>query len=283
MLLIFALSCNIQLALERILSYLEDGSRTVNVIKKKIIYFLLSQLLIFQSCAVYQKTPVPLSEACNKGKVLIVDNRNKKIKSRKIERIRGEYYATYKVKKKGIDGEYQWSEHTIQVEDDKVQVFLSKEESTTSRIWVELTNKTKVTGILYNVTDSSIWIINNLQGKYLVNKRDYLNQNYNMEECMAKDIVKIKLRKVNRIGRVAWKASLVGAGSGFAFGLIAGASSGFGSPLVFGAGYGSLGLAAGGLTGAIIGSKKEVYFINKNIFAFKKYQMEFQNKAVLSY
>lgn len=253
------------------------------MLKKKIIYFLLSLLIVFQSCVVYKKVPVPLSEACNRGKVLIIDGQNKKTRSKKIDAINGKYYATYKVREGSKDGNYHWVEQKVQIEDDKVQVYLNKNESINSRIWVELTYKTKVTGILYNVTDSSIWIINNLQGKYLINKRDYLNQNYDRDEYLAKDIIKIKLRKVNRIGRVAWKASLVGAGSGFAFGLIAGASSGFGSPLVFGAGYGSLGLAAGGLTGAIIGSKKEVYFISKNIFAFKKYQMEFQNKAVLSY
>lgn len=39
--------------------------------KRKTIYYLLSLLILFQSCVVYQKTPVPIQKACNQGKAKI--------------------------------------------------------------------------------------------------------------------------------------------------------------------------------------------------------------------
>lgn len=93
LLLIIALSCNIQLGLERILSYLEDGSRTVNVIKKKIIYFLISQLLLFQSCVAYQKTSVSLNEAHDRGKVKVSTFIGEDIKCKNINMQDDIYYG----------------------------------------------------------------------------------------------------------------------------------------------------------------------------------------------
>lgn len=252
--------------------------------EKKNIYYLLFVFIVFQSCSVYQKVPVPLSEACNKGKALIVDNQNKKIKSSKIERISGEYYATYKVSKKDKDGEYHWVEETIQIEEDKVKVYLSKDELTTSRIWVELTNKTKVTGILYDVTDSSILVIDESQSEAPLYKQNYIDQKYSMKEYLAEDIIKIKLRRKKRVAKTAGKGALIGAAIGYTFGFIV-IAQGYGSlaaGLLFGT-VGVIGAVPGAITGAIAGSPKEVYHINKNIYAFKSYQIEFQDKAVLSY
>ncbi len=246
--------------------------------KKTISLFLLT-LMLLQCCAVYQKTPVPLSEAQNRGKALIIDNKNKKIRVDKIYRINEQYYASYRVREKDKDGEYQRFGHTIQLEDDNVQVYLSKDEATPSRIWVELSNKTKVTGVLYDVTDSSIWVINNLQGANSISKKDFLNQKYGKEEYMAKDIIKIKLRKGNKVGSVAGKGALIGAGVMVITGWFLGGGNNDGIFTVFLlGGTGAFGLVAGGIVGAIIGSNKvklplngSIENYNQNIYLLKQY------------
>ena len=51
----------------------------MGVMKKKNIPCLLIVLMLTQSCVVYQKTPVPIDQAYNKGKVKVVNTLGSKL------------------------------------------------------------------------------------------------------------------------------------------------------------------------------------------------------------
>jgi hypothetical protein len=100
-------------------------------VKKQTQLYWLILLILSQSCVVFQKVPVPLSEADDRGKVLIIDNQNKKTRSKNIDRVNGKYYTSFKNREKDIDGQYHWFEGMKQLEDDKVQVFLKDKKKST--------------------------------------------------------------------------------------------------------------------------------------------------------
>ena len=102
--------------------------------KKSVSIFLLATIL-FQGCVVYQKVPVSITEAHDKGKVLIIDSLKNKTKAEYIEKVDDNYYIPYRVRKKGEDGEYHWFEGKKQLNSDDIKIYLlDKNKSKTGTI-----------------------------------------------------------------------------------------------------------------------------------------------------
>jgi hypothetical protein len=59
----------------------------------KTITYILIVFILCQSCVVYQKTPVPLSESYDKGKVKVITNTDEKLKFKKIIQKDSIYYG----------------------------------------------------------------------------------------------------------------------------------------------------------------------------------------------
>ena len=68
-----------------------------NYFKRKCVCVFLGFVFLLQSCAVYQKTPVSITEAAaTNHKVLIIKTDDTKLKLKKIEQIDGIYYGITK-------------------------------------------------------------------------------------------------------------------------------------------------------------------------------------------
>ena len=91
--------------------------------KKSISYFLLI-LIVTQSCVVYHKVPVSITEAHDKGKVLIIDSLKNKTKAENIEKVDDKYYIPYRVWKKGEDSKNHWFEGKKQLNADNIKIYL---------------------------------------------------------------------------------------------------------------------------------------------------------------
>lgn len=62
--------------------------------KSKLVCVSLVFVILLQSCAVYQKTPVSIENAVtSNNKVLVITNNDTKLKLKKIELIDGKYYG----------------------------------------------------------------------------------------------------------------------------------------------------------------------------------------------
>ena len=68
--------------------------------KKRTIGYLLTLLILSQSCVVYQKTSVPLEYAVDKGKVKLITTYGEKFKLRYIEKEDSTYYGKLKLSDK---------------------------------------------------------------------------------------------------------------------------------------------------------------------------------------
>ena len=120
--------CRIELAFAKYNYYEEENS------------FLLV-ILLLQNCVVYQKVPVSITQAHNKGPVLIKDGLNNKTKALYIEKINDKYYIPYRVWEKGEDGNHHWFEVGKQLDADAIKIYLKDKKKSTARtiIFVALT------------------------------------------------------------------------------------------------------------------------------------------------
>jgi len=129
------------------------------------------------------------------------------------------------------------------------------------KTWLSLENDTKLKGILYQVTDSSLIVSKSL----VVSGR--LSQSLNLEEIHFRDINFIYTKKKNATGNGA----LIGAGAGLLLGVVIGLSSGddSGGFISFSAEEkammtgSALAILGAGL-GALVGSVKMTIPINGN-------------------
>lgn len=66
----------------------------IRYFKSKLVCVSLVFVILLQSCAVYQKTPVSIENAVtSNNKVLVITNNDTKLKLKKIELIDGKYYG----------------------------------------------------------------------------------------------------------------------------------------------------------------------------------------------
>jgi len=98
--------------------------------KSKFVCVFLVFVILLQSCAVYQKTPVSIEEAVTtKNKVLIIKTDDTKLKLKKIEQIDGVYYGI-------IDGDREVVKVPLNKSEIKTIRILDKSTSTLSTIVV---------------------------------------------------------------------------------------------------------------------------------------------------
>lgn len=98
--------------------------------KSKFVCVFLVFVILLQSCAVYQKTPVSIEEAVTtKNKVLIIKTDDTKLKLKKIEQIDGVYYGI-------IDGDREAVKVPLNKSEIKTIRILDKSTSTLSTIVV---------------------------------------------------------------------------------------------------------------------------------------------------
>ena len=98
--------------------------------KSKFVCVFLVFVILLQSCAVYQKTPVSIEEAVTtKNKVLIIKTDDTKLKLKKIEQIDGVYYGI-------IDGDREVVKVPLNKSEIKTIRILDKSTSTLSTIAV---------------------------------------------------------------------------------------------------------------------------------------------------
>ena len=114
------------------------------------------------------------------------------------------------------------------------------------KIWIELTDNSKVRGVLYSAEINGIKIIS---GKSI--------DDSSLPNIAPQNINKIKIRRIGKIGRGAWIGAASGAGFGVAFGLIIDDEDTDGGLVAGGGGisFGILGIGVGIVVGA---NKKKV-------------------------
>ena len=96
---------------------------------KKPVSIVLLATMLLQSCVVYQKNPVPLSEALDKDKVKVITNTNEKLKFKKVIQKDSIYYGVNNKKLKNDYGAYEWTEITYQLMDSEIESIFLKDKS----------------------------------------------------------------------------------------------------------------------------------------------------------
>ncbi len=94
---------------------------------KKSISLSLIALLLLESCVVYQKIPIALSEAHDRGKVKVITNTDEKLKFKKIIIEDSVYYGFDRKKLKNEYGEFEWVDITRQLNVDVVEAIYLKD------------------------------------------------------------------------------------------------------------------------------------------------------------
>ena len=228
--------------------------------KRSIAQILIISILI-QSCVGYQKVPVAVQQAVNKGKVKVEFDSGKKTKFKYLKLIDGQYFGV----RKGYANEHLWK-----IDENNSSFYLSKN---LFRVWITLNNNTKIKGVLHEVGDSSIWVTDS----DLVNATNgskYSSGNDKGIEYFIGDVKKIKVRSVGQVGRGAARGAIIG----FALG-----------SLWFLAADGWIGLAAfmmgiTGVTGTLLGtlfsSTKNNFDIYGDLEKFKVCREELSSYAV---
>ena len=159
-------------------------------------------LMLAQSCVVYQPTTVPLNYAKDKGKVKVIDAKGTH-KYNNITLVEGDYYG---MKSKETHPGY-FTKYKEKIDPaEATSIYLTKRVA--YKIWIYLNNENSIVkGILYEARDSSIVITasTNIELNRII-------------EIPISEIVKIKIRRKNGIGRSAGLAGL----AGFSFGALIG-------------------------------------------------------------
>lgn len=144
-------------------------------------------------------------------------------------------------------------------------------------VWIYLENS-KESGTLFQVTDSSVWLVEN-QIIELYNPEKH--HNYQIREYMVIDIQKLKTRKVKRVGRVGKNMALILGVTGSLGTYVSAYDGNEGSTQ----GALVLGFFVGGsyglISGVIIGSIKDKYKINQNLESFLGYKEELLSKSYI--
>ena len=97
---------------------------------KKSVSIVLLATILLQSCVVYQKSPVSITQAHNKGKVLIIDSLNNKTKVNYINKVNESYCIPLGEYKKGTDGKLEGMK---QLDIDNIEFYLRDSEASTLR------------------------------------------------------------------------------------------------------------------------------------------------------
>ena len=237
--------------------------------KKRTIAYLLTVLILSQSCAVYQKTSVPLESAVDKGKVKVIGDK----KTRKYDNIilKGAMYY-------GVSSIETHPGNIIEINQPidtttTSEIYLTK--NLVYRVWVRQNNRTKnFKGVLYDVKDSTIVVAS------LLKLEDYKTQPFKTNEFSIKDIEKIKVRRVNKIGRSAGIGAGIGAVGGFTLSLVAFQEGSLFSREAEALIVASLLGGLMGIIGALVGTIKHKIIIdgsmenyNKNKYQLKRYSI----------
>jgi hypothetical protein len=237
------------------------------------LYFLFA-IILAQSCATYQKTPVALSEAYDRGKVKVID----KAGTHKYDNIVNKEEVYYGVKTEEVRSGY------FVEKKDKIDTL-----STTSfyltkraiyRVWLSLNNQsTKLEGVLYDVKDSTILISTSLE------LADYNTKNIKPTEIPVRSIEKIKIRRRNNIGRNAGLGAVGGLLAGGLLGLIGSGTDEPGGIISFSKGEtilitGAIFAVPMGIIGAIVGSSKQKIIINGNIEDYNKIKYQLKEYSI---
>ena len=96
---------------------------------KKPISIVLLATMLLQSCVVYQKTPISLSESYDKGNVKVITKTDKKLKFNKIIQKDSLYYGFNRKKQKIDDDIYEWVDITQQLKVDEIRAIYLKDQN----------------------------------------------------------------------------------------------------------------------------------------------------------
>jgi hypothetical protein len=228
---------------------------------KKSISIVLLATILLQSCAAYQKTSVPIHQTVGRGEVKVKYNTGKEYKFKNIKLVDGEYY--------GVRSGFSSSEHLMKI-DNTISSFYLKE--SVFRVWITLKDNTQIKGVLYEVSDSSIWVAASI-GVYPNKRKNYESYGYKKTEYSISHIQSINTRSLGKVGR--------GAGVGAAIPIAL-------APLIFLAGdeapYAALLIvpfAILGVTlGAVMASPKEGFYISGSLERYKSYQQKLRKYSI---
>jgi hypothetical protein len=106
--------------------------------KKRTIAYLILLLTLSQSCVIYQKTPVALSEAHDRGKVKVITNTDEKLMFKKIIQKDSIYYGLTPKRRK-IDGKQGWVDITQQLNVDEVRAIYLKDQNRSNTATITIT------------------------------------------------------------------------------------------------------------------------------------------------
>ena len=212
-----------------------------------------------QSCVTYQKSSVSIEQSINHRKAKVIDN-NGINRYDNIEFQEGGYYG---LKTKGTHEGYITKTREELDSSNISAVFLEK--IIIHRVWIKsLSEPRSIRGILYDVKDSSILVSSSTN----INK--YKSENIKTIRIPVYSIERIKIRRINNIGRGAGYGIAVGFSIGMTIGLVADDDIG----------YSALAGAAFAIPGAFFGmlfnSKKDVYDINGELSAFTKHKRKLE-------
>ena len=88
---------------------------------KKSVSLVLLATILLQSCVVYQKTPVPLSESYDKGNVKVITKTDKKLQFNKIIQKDSLHYGFNRKKLKNDYGEFEWVEYREYIDESMIE------------------------------------------------------------------------------------------------------------------------------------------------------------------
>lgn len=139
----------------------------------------------------------------------------------------------------------------------------------TFKTWIKLNNSTQiVNGVLYEVGDSSIFVLESLHNPELTEYR-FSNIDY------------LKVRRDKSIARGAIAGSVIGGGIGIATGVALAGEAGFFTGLISTYIGFTFGVFGGGI-GILAGSVKDRFPLNRNFENFEKYRSPLQNYSFLT-
>ena len=236
------------------------GKPDHRLMKKQTIPYFLILLMLFQSCVVYQKTPVPIHQSISRGEVKVEYNTGAEFRFKNIKLIDGEYYGIRKS---------QSSKNSIKIDSTNSRIYLKER---VFRVWITLKDNTKLKGVLYEVGDSSIWVATS-EYSYLNKRESYESDEYQKIKYSISHIRTINTRSLGKVGR--------GAGVGVAIPIAL-------TPLIFLAGdeapYAALVIVPlailGATLGAIMASPKEGFYISGSLERYNYHKEKLREYSI---
>ena len=224
-----------------------------------------------QSCSVYQKTPVILSQAYDSGKGKVVYKNGEELRFDNINFIDSVYTIDVHDRVRNEEGVFEWLDYKEEIGQADIQAIYLKGKTKGYRIQVQFIDEREtIKGYLHSVTDSSILVV---------------PSNNKFEVIGKATTIEVLVIDINEIKKSVRKAAIIGFIPGAVLGFLAGGAFGAyweTAPVALGIGIG-LGLGVGLFTGAIsAGFASKSYRIKGDAVKYRtKYMHKLEKKSIL--